>query len=305
MRVAYIAKHGSGGTDDEGAIEYALKMLGCDVVRVNERSMYPKSPWDPERDVGKVDLVLFHHWHDCQMLAKMWSGIKKVCWCFDLIDWPQDLTLEPRSVRRREWMGRVTSVVDHCFMSDGDWVAKDTTGKLHWLPQGADERIVGRDESALKTHDILFTGIGLGGGAQRESFVLEMIGKYGGRLNVINKGVYREELRQQIGQSRIVVAPDSPVTERYWSNRAYNTLGFGGFLLHPYCEKLAEQYEDGREIVYYDDRQHMHKLVDWYLQDDAARTRIGQQALERTRAQHTYRRRCEILLATVQGANNA
>lgn len=295
MIINYIGRHRQNNSDDEGAIEYALQQLGHTVNCVQElgqnRHTLPTLP--------TPDLVLFNHWPDCHLLADVWRGVPKVFWYFDLVDWPGDPTLVRRCEQRREWVGKATELCTHGFMTDGDWVAKDTTGKLHWLPQGADERIVGAFPYTEGSHfDILFTGIAQGGGTQRESFVADLKVNHGG-INHVVKGVYREQLRRLIGSSKIVVAPDSPVSDRYWSNRVYNTLGFGGFMLHPYCKGLAGQYEDGCEVVYYDNRKHLHGLIRWYLEDEGARRRIARQALERTRAQHTYRRRCELLMAIV------
>ena len=61
---------------------------------------------------------------------------------------------------------------------------------------------------------------------------------------------YREKLRERIGTHSMMVAPDAPVTDRYWSNRVFMAMGFGAFMLHPYCAKLAEMYKDGEEIIF-------------------------------------------------------
>jgi hypothetical protein len=291
VRILYIARHGQRNADDEGAITHALTSLGHEVVCQQEYAGIKAGQGLP------YDLLLFHHWNNLEEVATY--RCKKAFWCFDLIDWP-DPTLERRCQQRKAWVKHATDVCDFGFMTDGDWVMKDTTGNLHWLPQGADERVVGAfpyDEG--KSIDVLFTGIAQGGGKDREEFVHELKQRC---CNVVHvtKGTYREELRRLIGRSKIVVAPDSPVTDNYWSNRAWNTLGFGGFMLHPYCKRLAEMYDDGREIVFYDNREHMFNLIKWYLEDDTARRRVSRQALERTEAQHVYRRRCEILLATVR-----
>ena len=58
-------------------------------------------------------------------------------------------------------------------------------------------------------------------------------------------------------------------------------------------------YTDGKEIVFYDNREHLHKLIKFWLEDDNERKAVGRAALERTKAQHTYRHRVEQMLKAV------
>lgn len=294
MRILYVARHNqANSTDDEGAIAHALRELGHEIECVQERFNIDVT--------SRCDFCLFHHWHDTSAMSTLrLLGVPLVFWNFDLVEWP-DPTLEARNAARRKWMQEVTKLVDVGFCTDGDWVAKDTTGKLHWLPQGADERILGQHINP-KTIDVLFTGISYGGGKDREEFVHEIKQQY--KVMHVMKGTYRESLREYVGRSRIVIAPDSPVTDRYWSNRVWNACGFGAFMIHPRCTNLSSMYEDGKEIVYYDSREHMHQLIKWWLEDDKSRGIIAKAALERTKTDHTYRHRCQRMLEIVERTTN-
>lgn len=295
MKIVYVARHDYGQNDDEGAIAHAFRVLGHDVLPVNER--------DVPRGLPAGDVALFHHWSDCHLLGGF-GGIKAF-WHFDLVDWPDDPSLVARCAHRRERVRRATDVSDFGFLTDGDWVAADRTGKLHWLPQGADERIVSRaDPSSAGSTDLLFTGLSRGGGAGREAFVAEMAVRYGAGFRHVPGGVYRERLRASVADSRIVVCPDTPVSDRYWSNRVWNACGFGGFVLHPRATELEACYADGREVVYYGDREELHDLIARWTDDARAAERraIGDAALERTRRQHLYRHRVEELIRVVTGA---
>lgn len=295
MRILYIAKHGQNNADDEGAIEYAFTQFGHTVVRVHERGATYEFLKLFEKD---TDMVLFHHWNGCHALQGLFNYVPRVFWCFDLINW-DDPILKARNEQRWAWAKKATEISTHGFMTDGDYVAyPNHSTKLHWLPQGADERVMGSDHTNDKVRNILLTCMVHGCGVQREAFVNDLTRTVSGVMHQV-KGMYREELRWEIGRSRMVVCPDSPVTHRYWSNRVWNACGFGAFTLHPYCERLAEMYEDGKEIVFYNDREHLHKLVKWWLEDDDGRTAIGRAALERTKVQHTYRHRVEQMLKVV------
>lgn len=294
MKVLYVANHAQrNSSDDEGAIAHAFRQLGHEVVEVEERYGHKAA-----RQGG--DLLLFHKWGDHGSIPEF--KCPKVFWWFDLVHWPFDQTLTRRCLNRVEWMRRITPLVDLGFLSDGDWVDHDpgNTGKLYWLTQGADGRIVGRDELADKGPEILFCGISKGGGEKRVSFVEEMAHRYRGRFHHVTQGVYREDLRRLIGSAKIVVAPDSPCTARYWSNRVYNMLGFGAFLLHPYCHQLTGHYEGGHDLVYYEDRHDLFDKLDHYLQDTEQvkldRLRVANNGLNRTQREHLYEHRVRRLL---------
>jgi len=185
-RIGYVAKHDSGGNDDEGAIHHALTVLGHDVQRLREKKGYMA------RKIPSVDFILFHKWHGPVALRGLTTP--KVFWYFDLVEYP-DTTLESRNQTRREWMRSIIPHVDLGFCTDGDWVAKDTTSKLFWLPQGADSRMTGFG-TPLEDHPppILFTGIRRGG-IQRAGFVDEMQVNYRQSFNHIDAGLHGRSWR--------------------------------------------------------------------------------------------------------------
>lgn len=292
MRILYVAKHNSGGGDDEGAIAFALERLGHEVVLCHE---------DRAKAAGYVykgrgfDFCLFHKWYDTYSLTTI--DFPKVFWYFDLVDWPHDLTLSSRCEARKRWMAEVTPLVDLGFCTDGDWVTRDTTGKLRVLRQGADERVVGFGREQERAHDVLFVGGVKGCGVGRESFVRDLRKRYGGRFNWVERGVYREDLRDLVARSKVVVCPDSPVTDRYWSNRIYVMAGFGACLFHPRVEELV-----GQNLTLYDNREHLFALLEGHLETDNLQWLEPQRVkvLEMVKEKHLYRHRCEELVRIVK-----
>lgn len=297
MRIIYVAKHDSGGNDDEGAVYHALLELGHDVQRVREI-------------VGKKayrlrgDMLLFHKWDDLQSIEKFAGFMPRVFWYFDLVQFP-DPSLRTRCAARAFWMQRMLQVVELGFCTDGDWAASNP--KLVWLPQGADSRVTGYGDPSMKCTTcggrwigppVLFTGTKRGGEG-RNSFVDEVQARWGKLFRHILGGIHGRSMANLIAGSKIVLAPDAPITDRYWSNRVYNTLGFGGFMLHPYCAELIRQYAPD-ELVTYRTRAELHELIGHYLKDDYARRAIMEAGYLRTMAQHTYRHRCEQLIAVAK-----
>lgn len=289
MKISYLAKHDSGGNDDEGAISNALEVLGHSVDRLRETKGHNAHKLEG-------DLLLFHKWFDPASLNKV--SLPRVFWYFDLVDYP-DPTLSRRNMTRKQWMGFTTPLIDIGFCTDGDWVAKDDSSKLTHLFQGADQRYIGLGTDKGDGPDILFTGIYKNAGVGRGSFVAEMQQRYGDKFQQVT-GVHQRALADLLASSKIVVAPDHPITERYWSNRVYLTLGFGGFLLHPYSPLLAQHYKDGEEIVFYHSRQDLHDKINHFLFRKEERDAIRQAAFERTKAQHTYVHRCRDLIETIE-----
>jgi len=295
MKILYVANHDSGGNDDEGAIAYALSNLGHEVVRVQERRGASSLLY---RRKG-IDLLLFHKWSDIATLRAFEGVCPRVFWYFDLVDWPCE-SVRGRSLQRIKWMNDVPPNVEFGFCTDGDWVAEDSTGKLRWLPQGADERVVGVGVPCddAKKVDLFFAGIGQSGGKGRASFVEAVRERYGGRFLHVERGLYGRDLANQIASSKIVLCPDSPVTDRYWSNRVYNMLGFGAFVLHPYCEKLSETVSS---VTFYLSRDNLFDAIDYCLPQETQRKEMSRLGFAEVRSKHLYRYRLEQLLNVVRG----
>lgn len=102
--------------------------------------------------------------------------------------------------------------------------------------------------------------------------------------------------------SKIVVG-DSVYSPYYWSNRIYETLGRGGFLLFPDIPGLSNDFIPYKHFVPYeigkwDD---LRKKINFYLTHDDEREKIRRQGFEHVRKKHTYTVRCEELIKIVSG----
>jgi len=194
------------------------------------------------------------------------------------------------------------------FHTDGDWVAQDKTGKLRWLMQGADERVTGPGKSdGYFRPPLLFMGM-INHGQKRASHIAELKARYGVLLEILGDGgpmrrIHGRALADYL-TGRIVIAPDGPDTDRYWSNRIYQVLGFGGYLLHPYHPFLLEHYRNN-ELVYYRSREECNQLIDYYSNPqkfiwEESRNPTAKRGYERTIEEHLYRHRCEELVSIVQ-----
>lgn len=293
MRICYLARHGQyrKSLDDEGAITYALQQLGHQVTVVPEKAVRIATR-------KEYDLLLFHHYPAPSDLRDLPGP--KVFWYFDLVRW-EDPSVSWRNTKRVHWMRQATEVADLGFCTDGDWVAgEDRTGKLVWLPQGFDERKLPPSTTPTPAiPPILFTGTVKGTGQGREDWNRWMMERYPDRYIQVS-GVYGPVLKNLVAGVKVLVAPDAPVTDRYWSNRVYNNVGMGGFLLHPWSKGLSWQYTPTTELMYYNDREHLRYLIDWYLEDEAGRERVVRAGLEKTRTCHLYRHRLSTMFSVLR-----
>lgn len=288
MRVTHIARHGCGDNDDEGAIGYALEQLGHSVQRVHEA----------QGVVPDCDFALFHAgWSRFELLHDVCAAY----WHFDCFantaEAPSGSRMASWLAHRQSWSKQALQVAKG-FHTDGDWAA--SVGAVHLL-QGADERKTCYEDGAGGPK-VLFTGT-RHHGTTRLTFVQEMEQKYGS--DFLHHGErprqrsHGKELANLLQSAAIVVAPDGPHTDRYWSNRVYLSLGFGAFLLHPKCAGLREHYTED-ELVMYSSREELHEQIAYFLARPAKRREYAKAGYEATIRKHLYRHRCERLVHEVR-----
>lgn len=300
MKILYVANHSAGKNDDEGAIADGFEKLGHEVIRANQNEFRVI----PTRNYSYCDFMLCHHLWNPHQIEKL--KIPKVFWCFDLISYPRDPSLAARNQRRMNGIRQLTKTCDLGLMSDGDWVERNGSDKLVEFKQGADHRIVGMHKPIDGfSADILFMGIRNGGGVGRSSFVKFMFANFRDHFKHV-RSVYREALARMIASSKVVVAPDHPMTDRYWSNRIYIALGFGALLLHPRVKGLEKYFKHEEHLLYYDSREHLHHQLELVLKAEEGGqiqdffNGIRYAGWAEAVAQHTYMSRCEDLINIVK-----
>lgn len=99
-----------------------------------------------------------------------------------------------------------------------------------------------------------------------------------------------------VGDSCLAPYPWGPC-ERYWSDRVPETLGRGGFLLHPWVAGMEELggYIDGEHLIYYEagDVLSLEHALRWWTNDARAadRQRIALAGRQLVIERHTYEQR--------------
>lgn len=82
----------------------------------------------------------------------------------------------------------------------------------------------------------------------------------------------------------------------YWSDRVYETIGRGGFLIHPYIEGMDEEFEDGKHLRFYtyEDFAELKSLINYYIAHEDERRRIASTGQEFVRDNCTYQDRLRV-----------
>lgn len=96
---------------------------------------------------------------------------------------------------------------------------------------------------------------------------------------------------------------------RYWSDRVYETVGRGGFLIHPRIVGLEDEFTDGVHCVFYEygNFGHLDHLIDHWTrpENDAERRRIAAAGQAMVRERCTYAHRMQEMLAVCADRSGA
>ena len=265
MRIVYYANfHNQGSDDTEGHIARALTELGHEVIKVDLGEECPEG-----------DMLLFHKGH-----PDNFKGIK-VCWYFDKV-W-SDL--------RKNYIKNTLAWTDYLFITDETYTIEHPHPKFRIMRQGIGDSMTG---AKFKTDaKIAFVGSVYG---DRHGFAQELYKEFGDDFQVFSN-YFNRNLNNLCASVPIFVAPIYPSDDHYWSNRVYIITGSGGFLLHPRLKGLEAEYEDGKEIVFYDGMADLKRKIHYYLDHPEEREAIRFFGHKKTRENYTYKKRIEQIIA--------
>lgn len=161
-------------------------------------------------------------------------------------------------------------------------------------------------------NDVIFVGGGINYGhpewPYRRQLVMWLEDQYGERYK---KFGYPEEtirnaaLNQLYADTKVVIGDSVCVNfthTHYWSDRVYETIGRGGFIIHPYIKGMEEEFTDKQNIVFYEygNFDQLRELIDYYLAHDTEREAIRSAGQAYVRENCTYNNRMQQLIETVQ-----
>lgn len=215
--------------------------------------------------------------------------------------------------------------LDYFFATDKlmcDWFNENTSVKGRYLPAG-----VYHEECYLHDSEPLLGDIDLSGNEvifvgskgyhsewpYRPKLIDWLTDTYGSRFTHVGgdgMGTTRGAALNYVYANSKIAVGDSLVLNfdypYYWSDRVYETMGRGGFLIMPYIKGLDEQFEDGKHLVFYEfnDFTDLKNKIDFYLENDPIRERIRLQGHEEVKAKHTYKHRWQYILNEILKGRN-
>lgn len=302
MKIIYLGNFQNKSSDTtEKHIRKALQDLGHEVISINERDF---DNLDKNVDIGDnvpkerpdvrilnaqkdADLFLFHKGEiGYDMLTKLLTYITcpKVCWYFDKV-FPD----------REDYMDLVSSYCEHVFITDDTFIRRHKYKNISLLRQGTGNSAIKGKYKKEYDYDVVFTGTIYDG---RQEFERVLGEKYGKRFKMFRE-VFNEDLYDLCASAKVVVAPEFPCDEFYWSSRFYITLGSGGFLVHPDCYGLRDEFKEGKHFAGYKGLREMLKTIDYYLENPAERKAIQEAGFNHCNSEYTYKHRVEELLKKI------
>ena len=279
-------------------ITYALRSLGHEVVCLSGKSIKSDSRFVSSLIKLDADFILFGKTKNPlagKLIESLRGIVKTVCWQHDLYAIPPRPNFPPEFS------------CDIVFSTDGgkEQRLKDAGVNHHILRQGIHQPDTLEPLEPVTQFEIPILFIGHPGiEFQRDRGVMikSLRKQWGDKFRTINnsRGLDLVKLLRNSG----VVVGDSYSSPNYWSNRIYEVLGRGGFLLHPKTIGLEEEFKDGEHYVSFErgNFNQLNGLIETYLKDHSERERIRKQGFSYVRENFTYTHRCESLIQTVQKA---
>ena len=199
--------------------------------------------------------------------------------------------------------------IDHFFTVDSkmaDWFNKKTGVKGHYLPAGVYDRECVY-KTIVPTRDIIFVGSKKYHPEwQYRPQLIDWLDKeYGSRFEHYGNGGLKSirgmQLNKLYWSTKIVVGDTLCIGFKYpdyWSDRVYETMGRGGFIIHPYIPGMEREFEDKKHLVFYEygNFKQLKELIDYYLKHDDERETIRKAGHELVKSKYTYKNRWEAIL---------
>lgn len=315
MKIAFL---GNFGVDYSSENHHAksLEALGHEVIRLQEGQADSLTIWEVARHSNLFIWIHTHGWttsgsrpmSDILRMLKE-SGIPTLTYHLDLwfgLERQKDLESDP-FYKEIEWFFATDKLM--C-----DWFNENTNVKGRYLPAG-----VYHEECYLEQvdapRDVIFVGSkGYHPEWQyRPQLINWLQNEYGDRFEHWGgdglKTIRGHELNRLYQSTKVVVGDslclnfDYPY---YWSDRVYETMGRGGFLIMPRIKGLDEQFEDGKHLVFYEfgDFDGLKEKIDYYLSHAEERELIRRKGHEEVRDKHTYKHRWQTILDEVFHGQN-
>jgi hypothetical protein len=198
----------------------------------------------------------------------------------------------------------VYKYIGHFFTVDkkmADWFNQKTNVKGHYVPAGVYDKECIIKQVELK-NDVIFVGSKKyhPEWKYRPKLIDWLSETYKDRFSHYGNGglpsIRGIKLNKLYWSTKIVVGDTLCINFKYpdyWSDRVYETMGRGGFIIHPYISGMEREFEDKKHLVFYEygNFNQLKELVDYYLEHDEERETIRKAGHELVKSKYTYKHR--------------
>jgi glycosyltransferase involved in cell wall biosynthesis len=285
-----------------------LESLGHEVIRLQESEATAEMVLQNAMDSSLFIWVHTHGWNTIGRFTMEDVLLKLKKHKIPSMTYHLDLWF---GLRRQKDLRRkpVYQYIDHFFTVDrkmADWFNSNTSVKGHYLPAGVYDKEC-TYTPAIATEEVIFVGSKTyhQEWPYRPKLISFLSQTYGKRFNLYGREGVRmvrgQELNNLYAATKVVVGdtlcPDFAYPD-YWSDRIYETIGRGGFLIHPYIKGLEKEFEDKKHVVFYEynNLDQLKELVDYYLEHDEEREQIRRSGHELVKNNYTYKNRWQTIL---------
>ena len=192
-------------------------------------------------------------------------------------------------------MEAIIPMVDYGFLNDDTWIRRHRYTNIFPLHEAAPEQ-----NSQLGNYrkefdnDIVLVGNIYGMG---KLLVDNLKAAYGDKFKIYND-VFGRNFYDLCESTKIIISPNFPFDDFYWSDRPYRVLLARGFLLHPRLEELKHELYDGEHFVSYGSWEELVDLINFWLkpENNRERTKIAQLGRNHVWKKYTYSKRLQGML---------
>lgn len=158
---------------------------------------------------------------------------------------------------------------------------------------------------------------------KRTDYQIQLVGKGWGRhnnewkkklnldLDLVNARVRPETVVKYYNGSKIILNIHRPFDEKYnknrngiiaksINNRTFDVASCEAFQLIDSKEELANYFEEGEEIISFQDKNDLLEKIYYYIENEEDRKQIAKNAREHVLTSHTFQHRIDHLLMKVQ-----
>lgn len=274
---------GQYGTDWHYADSF--EVLGYKIKRISEQEAIGWKDWNydlfiymgGESPLSKKEIPI----RSCYITLDLEIGLIRSFYILRANQWKYDFVFSPDGGNDEEFKRRG---INHFWLKAGIWHRNCIRGNF-------------KKEYA---HDIVFVGQEnyLAEWGYRKKLIDFLRKEYKDKFELYPKEklIWGRELADLYTSTKIVIG-DSINSPYYWSNRIYETLGRGGFLIHPEIKGLEKEFEYGIDFVpyKYGDFAGLKRKIDYYLSHSEERKKISDSGFKKCKKYTFLERAKEVI----------